>query len=181
MVWTARPEVPIRGDSAAVAVALAFTRLDVQGRDSLGLRVTCDLCPGGAAGVVAEADVVAEPLPVVEAATRSLAEFALAIRDATAWGRVEELAPVMVEDFTFGFSAQRDRAAALTAWDWENFRTLDLVPRLLDGGMVEIEPGFWVAPLAYAEAPGYQGLRLGFRRSAQTGRWEWLFLVQAEP
>jgi hypothetical protein len=173
--------VPITSGAAAVAVALAFTRLDVQGRDSLGLRVTCDLCPGGAAGVVAEADVVADPLPVAEAATRSPAEFALALRDAAAWGKVEELVPVMVEDFTFGFSAQRDRAAALTAWDWENFRTLDLLPRLLDSGIVEIEPGFWVAPLAYAQAPGYQGLRTGFRKNARTGRWEWLFLVQADP
>ena len=27
-------------------------------------------------------------------------------------------------------------------------------------------------------APGYTGLRLGFRRNAASGQWEWLFLVR---
>jgi hypothetical protein len=180
VVWTARPEIAIRGDSVAIAVALPFTRLDVSGRDTLGLRVVCVGCPAGGTGWVSEADVVAEPLPPMEAAGRSLAEFALAVRHAAAWGEVATLVPVMASDFTFGFSSQRDRNAAMTAWQWENFRDVDQVPRLLDAGLVSIAEDFWVAPAAYAENPGYTGLRLGFRRSPETGRWEWLFLVRGQ-
>jgi hypothetical protein len=124
--------------------------------------------------------VVAQAEPIEEAAAGSIAEFALAVRHAAAWGKVDSLAPVMVNDFSFGLAAQRDRAAALTAWDWENHRTLDQLPRLLDEGLVEIAPDFWVAPPAYAAAPGYQGLRAGFKRNPETGRWEWLFLVAGD-
>lgn len=127
---------------------------------------------------MAEEDVVFEVRDPDEAATLTLAEFALAVRHAAAWGEVPSLAPVMTTDFTFGFEAQRDRAAALTAWQWENFRTVDQLPRLLDGGLVEIDTGFWVAPAEYAARPGYTGLRLGFRRNPESGRWEWLFLVR---
>lgn len=181
VVWTARPEVTVRRGTTAVALERPFTRLDVAGRDSTGmLVVTCAYCEPLVSGLVAESDVVVEPRTPQEAAAGSIAEFALAVRDAAAWRRIEDLTPVMASDFTFGFSAQRDRAITLTAWEWERFRNLDQVPRLLDEGMVEIETDFWVAPVEYAGTPGYQGLRLGFRRSAETGRWEWLFLVRGE-
>ena len=158
-----------------------FTRLDVAGRDSLGvLRVTCAYCATEVSGEAAEADLVYEASTPAEAAAGTIAEFALAVRDAAAWQRVESLTPVMASDFTFGFSAQRDRGITMTAWARENFRDLDQVPRLLDEGLVQIDDGFWVAPAEYADRPGYQGLRLGFRRNGETGRWEWLFLVRGE-
>jgi hypothetical protein len=181
VVWTAAPEVQVLADSVTFSLPRPMTRLDVAGRDSSGmLRVTCAYCAGEVSGVVRERDVVWEAASPVEASGGSLSDFALAIRDAAAWRRIDSITPVMASDFTFGFSAQRDRGVTMTAWAWENFRNLDQVPRLIDEGMVQIDQDFWVAPAEYAERPGYQGLRLGFRRSADTGRWEWLFLVRGE-
>lgn len=180
VVWTARPEVPLHTDSGTVAIALTFSRLEISGRAEDGLYAYCEQCPGGPRGVVLEDDVVAAPTTPVDAATGSAAEFALALRHAAAWGKVDSLAPVMVSDFTFGFSAQRDRAAALTAWGWENYRTLDQLPAVLDRGLTEIAGGLWVAPPEYAAAPNHTGVRTGFRRNSDTGRWEWLFLVGSE-
>jgi hypothetical protein len=170
----------VRTDSTAFALSRPFTRLDVVGRDSLGFLVSCAYCAGDVRGVVAEEDVVVEATAPAEAADASLAEFALAVRDAAAWRRIDSLPGVMASDFTFGLSAQRDRGVTTTAWEWENFRNLDQVPRLLDEGLVQIGEDFWVAPAEYAARPGYQGLRLGFRRNAATGLWEWLFLVRGE-
>lgn len=164
-----------------MALPRPFTRLDVTGRDSLGLlQVTCAYCDAPVAGTVAAEDVVFEPRAPAEAATGTLAEFALAIRDAAAWRRIDSLTVVMVPDFTFGLGAQRDRAITVTAWERESFRELDQVPRLLDAGLVEIGPDFWVAPKQYAEQPGYQGLRVGFQRDPADGQWKWLFLVRGE-
>lgn len=168
-------------DSAAIALPYPFTRLDVTGSDSLGhFIVTCTYCPQPVSGSVRPDDVVYEVHAPAEAATGSLAEFALAIRDAAAWRRIDSLSVVMVEDFTFGLSSQRDRGIALIAWERESYRNLDQVPRLLDAGLVQIGKDFWVAPEPYALQPGYQGLRLGFERNASTGRWEWLFLVKGD-
>lgn len=179
VVWTAAPEVAVRNDTAAIALPRPFTRLDVTGRDSVGfLQVACAYCDRPIAGTVAVEDVVYEPQAPVEAAEGTLAEFALAIRDAAAWRRIDSLAVVMAPDFTFGLAAQRDRAITITAWEREKFRDLDQLPRLLDEGLVQIGPDFWVAPREYAEQPGYQGLRLGFQR--EEGRWMWLFLVRGE-
>lgn len=181
VVWTERADVEVRADSVTFTLPRPFTRLDVVERDSLGhLLVTCPLCATEVAGTVLLEDVLFEPRSPAESAVGSLADFALAIRDAAAWRRVESLPPVMASDFTFGFSAQRDRGVTITAWEWENFRNLDQVPRLLDAGLVRIDDDFWVAPADYAERPGYQGLRLGFKRNPTTGRWEWLFLVRGE-
>lgn len=181
VVWTGQPEVAVRRGGSAILLEQPFTRLDVAGRDSTGLLiVTCAYCEPLVSGMVSEEEVIWSPLTPNEAASRSLAEFALAVRDAAAWRRVADLVPVMASDFTFGFSAQRDRVITLTAWEWEGFRNLDQVPRLLDEGMVQIDDDFWVAPEEYANQPGYQGLRVGFRRSAESGRWEWLFLVRGE-
>lgn len=171
----------VYSDSATFTLPRPMMRLDVAGRDSLGrLQVTCAYCAAPVSGAVHEADVVWEAGTPAVAAAGSLADFALAIRDAAAWRRTEALGPVMVSDFTFGLAAQRDRGVTMTAWAWENFRNLDQVPRLLDEGMVEIDRDFWVAPAEYADRPGYQGLRIGFRRDPETGRWEWLFLVRGE-
>lgn len=181
MAWTERPDVEVLADSVTYTLPRPFTRLDVGGRDSTGmLRVTCAYCAAAVAGLVREGDVIWEAVAPAEAADGPLAEFALAIRDAAAWRRIDSLTPIMASDFTFGFSAQRDRGVTMTAWAWENFRNLDQVPRLLDEGLVEIDEDFWVAPAEYAERPGYQGLRLGFRRNGETERWEWLFLVRGE-
>ena len=54
------------------------------------------------------------------------------------------------------------------------------MPALLDQGLTEIGRELWVAPPEYADAPNHRGLRLGFRRNAESGQWEWLFLVGSE-
>lgn len=181
VVWTVRPEIGVRENGTAQALPRPLTRLDVQGRGEDGLlRVICAYCDPEASGEVAEEDVIWQADTPAAAATGELAGFAIAVRDAAAWRRIDELVPVMVADFTFGFSAQRDRALAPRAWEWEDFRSLDQVPRLIDEGLVRIGTDFWVAPEMYAERPGYTGLRLGFRRSPESGRWEWLFLVRGE-
>src|SRR5690606_18749189 len=92
IVWTARPEVPVVTDSAAIALPYPFTLFDVIGRYSLGhFLVTCTYCPRRVSGSVQPEDVVYEVRAPAEAATGSLAEFALAIRDAAAWRRIDSL------------------------------------------------------------------------------------------
>lgn len=175
------PEVAVRHNGSATAIPRPLMRLDVDGWAADGtLQVACAYCEGEVRGSVPSGDVVWEPALPTEAVQGTIAEFALAVREAAAWRRVEELVPVMAADFTFGFSAQRDRALAPRAWEWEGYRSLDQVPRLIDEGLVSIGQDFWVAPVAYAERPGYTGLRLGFRRDPETGGWEWLFLVRGE-
>lgn len=180
-VWTIAPEVAVRHNGSATAIARPLMRLDVEGwREDGTLEAVCAYCDGEVRGGVQPREVIWDPEVPTEAASGTLAEFALAIREAAAWRRIEQLLPVMAPDFTFGFSAQRDRALTPRAWEWEEYRSLDQVPRLIDEGLVAIGPDFWVAPEEYAERPGYTGLRLGFRRSEESGRWEWLFLVQGE-
>ena len=180
-VWTAAPEVAVRHNGSATAIARPLMRLDVDGRGEDGtLHVVCAYCEGEVRGSVSPEEVLWEPAAPVQAADGTISDFALAVREAAAWRRVEELLPVMAADFTFGFAAQRDRALAPRAWEWEEYRGLDQVPRLIDEGLVSIGRDFWVAPAAYAEAPGYDGLRVGFRRNPETDRWEWLFLVKGE-
>src|SRR5690606_25387600 len=99
VVWTVRPEVAVNAGDRAIAVRDPFTRLDVEGRDSLGLQVTCAYCENPVAGWVKEADVLADPQSPATAAEGTLVEFALAVRNAAAWREVPSLVPVMTSAF----------------------------------------------------------------------------------
>lgn len=178
-VWTARPDVILASDSAAVRVPRPFSRLEVVAMDSLALRVVCRVCPEAARGRVARADVVKDPLAPDSAARASLAEFALAVRAAAERRDLPALRALMARDFSFSLVGAQGRDEALAAWRSENFRSLDRVPELLDRGLSPAPAGIWAAPPEYAERFGFRDLRLGFRQN-QDGRWEWTFLMRAE-
>lgn len=179
VVWTAEPGVEIATAGGAVSVPLPFTRLAVEGGDSLHLRVRCASCPGEPAGRVGIEEVVYAPGAPAEAAGEGLARFALAVREAARGHDLRGLAPVMAPDFTFSFVGTQGADRALAAWEAELFQTLDEVPALLDQGLVTRDSLLWVAPPEHLEQLEYRGLRLGFRRHPE-GRWEWVFLVRSE-
>jgi hypothetical protein len=176
LAWTNRPHVPIRTDAAAEAVPLPFTRLNVLGVDTLGLRVRCLYCIPAVEGWVARDAVVAEAAPPRVAAAAGLAEFVLAVREAA--GRRDEAAlhPVMATDFTFSLEGGGGPGNAFRRWEFQGFRALDNLPPLLDRGLATRDSVIWAAPPAFVTDPEYRGPRAGFRRNAQ-GRWEWIFLV----
>lgn len=178
-VWTAAADVVIRGDSAASAVPRPFTALDVLAADAAGITVRCGSCPGEPTGRVRERDVVHTPAPPREAAWGTLAEFALALRHAAVTGDTAALAPVMAPEFTFSFVGIQGVPQALAAWGSEGLAGLALVPGLLDRGLAPGPGGVWAAPPEHFETLGYDGVRLGVRRSTN-GSWEWLFLISGE-
>lgn len=178
-VWTAAAEVTIRGDSVATSVPRPFTALEVVAADADGITVRCESCTGEPEGRVSHEDVVHTPLPLHEAAWGTLPEFALALRDAAARGDTAALSRVMSPEFTFSFVGLQGVPQALATWASEELATLSLVPRLLDRGLAPGSGGVWAAPPEHFETLGYDGLRLGVRRSAD-GSWEWIFLIAGE-
>lgn len=183
-VWTSRPGTRVEqvegtaaDEIAAIRLERAFLRLEVLGRDSIGLRVRCPACPGAIEGSVAESEVVYNPLPPGVAAWAEIGDFALAIRAAAARRDFPALRPIMAPDFTFAFIGEQNPDAAFEVWRSEGFRTLDRMIELLDQGVVSRDGRIWSAPPAFVEEFGYQGVRAGFRRD-EAGRWEWLYLVR---
>lgn len=176
LAWTARAGVPVQTPEAETSIPLTFTRLNVLGVDTLGLRVQCLYCVPAVEGWVSREDVVYEALPPAVAATRGLAEFALAVREAA--GRRDEAAlqPVMARDFTFSFEGGGGPIDAFRRWEFQGFRALDNLPPLLDRGLTTRDSILWSAPPAFVTDAEYRGLRAGFRRGP-TGRWEWVYLV----
>jgi hypothetical protein len=177
-VWTARPEVALfNGFDRAVAIERVFTRLDVLGHDSLGLRLRCSSCFEPVEGYLPSEDYVVDHLPPEIAAWGQLAEFALAVRTAAENHDLAALRPVMAADFSFSFVGIQSVETATAVWETEQFRTLEQVPSLLDYGLSTRDGRIWSAPPAFLDDPSYQGLRLGFRQGAD-GRWEWLYLLR---
>ncbi len=174
-VWTMRTDQPIRTESGEVVVPYLFSRLEVLGNDSLGLRVRCSFCPVPVEGWVSPEQVVYEPTTPDLAAHRGLAEFLLAVRDAAARRDLEALQPVMVRNFIAAFDGAEGPEDAITRWRWEGFRSLDQLPALLDRGVSTRDRRIWAAPPQYLNELNYRELRAGFWRAGD--RWEWLFLV----
>lgn len=177
LVWTAHRDVVLRGDSASVMVPRPFTALSVVEADSAGISVRCPACEGEPAGRVLHSEVLYEPVSPVQAASGSVAEFALAVRAAAETRDVQALALVMHPQFTFSLVGLQGAERARSAWAAERYEVLERVPALLDGGLAPAGGGLWVAPADFVEQTSYAGLRIGFRRSSG-GRWEWLFLVR---
>lgn len=178
-VWTARPGVTMRGDSAGIAIARPFTRLEVIGADSLSLRVRCLYCGERVEeGWVPRGDVISTDAPADSVTTGSVARFALAVRQAAVQRDLVAVWPLMSTDFAFSSLGSYGRDKALSSWTSENFHTLDRLPALLDAGLSPLGE-WWVAPPAFARSFDYRALRAGFRRTA-AGRWEWVYLVQGE-
>lgn len=177
-VWTAHERVAIRGDTTVV-VPRPLTRLTVLSADSSGIEVRCDLCRPPLAGRVGHREVLTEASAPAEAARGTLAEFALAVRDAADRGDLSAVAPVMNADFFASYLGPQSAARALAAWSREGLRTLRRVPDLLDRGLATRDSLLWVAPPEHVETHAYRGLRLGFKRGPH-GRWEWLFLLEGE-
>lgn len=178
-VWTAFRDVTMRSDSGSVLLPRPFTALDVIRADSAGVQVRCTHCEGAPAGRVRHEEIVHTPETPSLAAWSTLTEFALAVRQAAAHRDTAALAPVMAREFTFSFVGRQGVTEALGAWAADGLSTLDQVPALLDQGLTLGGLDVWVAPRAFAETVGYDGLRLGFRRSPE-GEWEWLFLIGGE-
>jgi hypothetical protein len=178
-VWTAREDVPLRTESGEARIPHLFTRLNVLAADSLGVQVRCLYCIPTVDGWLAPQDIVFEATEPRVAAERSLAEFALAVREAV--GRRDEAAlqRVMPHDFTFTFDTGGSAPDAFQRWRFQGYRALDNLPPLLDRGLVTRDSVIWSAPPAFVADPGYHGLRAGFRRNPQ-GRWEWIYLVGGE-
>lgn len=179
IVWTAFRDVALRGDSATTLLPRPFTALQVLEADSSGILVRCEICPRVPVGRVLHEEVVHTPTAPATAAHGTLAEFALAIRDAAERGDTAALALVMTPEFTFSFIGPQGMERALAGWASDDLRTLALVPALLDRGLALAPGGVWAAPPEFAEDLAYHGLRLGFRRTEQ-GYWEWLFLLRGE-
>ena len=178
--WAAAPDLALSDSVGPVPIPFLFTPLVVVGRDSATVRVRCDVCRPDAAppeGVLPLDAVVMEPLPPEVAAWGSLAEFVLAVRSAAAARDLEALRPVMAEDFSFSFVGIQSPAAAFDVWRSEDFATLDLLPALLDRGLVTGDERIWSAPPAFLAHNAYRGVRTGFRKRPD-GRWEWLYLIQ---
>ncbi|CAN5705709.1 hypothetical protein BH23GEM7_BH23GEM7_35610 [soil metagenome] len=174
-VWTPQASMQIRTETGWAVVPYLFSRLEVLGTDSLGLRVRCSFCPEPVEGWVSREEVIYESPNPHLAAHGELAEFLLAVRDAVMRLDVDRLRPVMVRDFMPALDGPEGAEEALARWQWERYRALDHLPRLLDRGVVSRDGRLWVAPPEFLLDPDYQGIRTGFRRSGD--RWEWLFLV----
>jgi hypothetical protein len=174
-VWTAGAGVVLRREGAEIQLARPFMRLDVIGADSVSLLVRCAACPDTIPGWVRRDQVIHESAAGDSA---GVAHFALAVRRAAAQRDIITLRPMMATDFAFSALGSYGRDQALSSWISESFRTLDLVPGLLDGGLTLLN-GWWVAPPGFANTFDYRALRLGFHQD-RSGRWEWGYLVQGE-
>jgi hypothetical protein len=174
--WTLSSGADLRAsDGEPLPAPRPFTRVEVIGVDSLGLRVRCEGCGGVEAYADPERLLFEAPPPGV-AAWGTLEEFALAIRDAAARRDLESLRPVMSPEFSHGFIGVQTPESAFATWIAEDFATLDAVPALLDGGLASRDGRIWSAPPAFVEELGFRGLRIGFRQSG--GRWEWIYLIR---
>lgn len=188
VVWSAKADLivqpfPQATDSAAVdasvesgVVPRPFTRLEVLGRDSLGLLVRCLVCQQVADGYVDQEWVIYHAFPPEVAAWGTLSEFSLSIREAAVSRDLEGLMAVMAPDFSFSFVGVQSPGSALDVWASEDFRTLERIPELLDEGLSTTTGRIWSAPPAFTADLHYRGLRLGFRQRPD-GRWEWLYLI----
>jgi len=179
-VWTVLPGVAIRTDSLqSFAVPRMFTRLEVLEADTAGALVRCYSCASVVEGRISWDGVIFDTVEPATASMGSIAEFALAVRQAAANRDLEALQRVMARDFTYALVGPAGREAALDAWIQEGFIALDEVPRLLDRGIATRNGTLWAAPAEHFEQIGYRGYRLGFR-STPDGRWEWIFLTRGE-
>lgn len=174
--WTARADVSVFSDTGEIVVRNTFTRLNVLGVDTLGVRVRCLYCIPALEGTAAREDLVYEALPPDSAARLGLAEFALAVREAASQRDQDALSRVMSRDFTFSLDGGGGPLDAFNRWRFQGFRALDNLPPLLDRGLVTRDSTIWSAPPAFVTDVYYQGLRAGFRRGTQD-RWEWIYLV----
>src|SRR5690606_36561942 len=113
----------------------------VVGRDPTGLLVQCRHCEGMPIGYVADEDVVYDPLPPEVAAWGSLADFALAIREAAANRDLDALRTVMAFDFSSSLVGPQHPDAAFAVWRNEQFASLDRVPSLLAQGLAPLDDG----------------------------------------
>jgi len=178
VAWTAAPGMVITSDSTGREVPLdLFTRLEVLGRDSLGVRVACRVCGPAIEGRVLEGGLVADVLLPEVAAWGTLPEFLLAVRTAAANRDFVHLRPVMVADFTYAFIGIQTSEEAFAFWSAEDFWSLDELPGLLDRGVRTTDGRIWSAPPAFVSDRSYRGARAGFRRRAD-GRWEWVYLIR---
>ncbi|HET7275998.1 MAG TPA: hypothetical protein VFI91_12590 [Longimicrobiaceae bacterium] len=175
-VWTARTDVVLSSEGDTSIVPRTFTRLEVVGRDTVGLLVRCEVCTPPATGYVALADIVYDPTTPALAAEEGIAEFALAIREAALRRDLAALRPVIAEDFTYSLTGGEGPESALISWEMERYRSIDYLPRLLDQGLATRDSTLWVAPPEFLQDLTYTGRRAGFKRSPE-GRWEWVFLV----
>ncbi|MEX2571001.1 MAG: hypothetical protein WD737_06825 [Gemmatimonadota bacterium] len=176
--WVAREGValcPVATDASCRT--RLFQKVDVLGQDSLGLVIRCETCAPATRARLDEQDIVHTPLPPDSAATGSLAEFALAVRDAARRRDLTALHPVMATDFSFDFIGPQTPEAAFAVWRSQDFARLDQVPELLDEGLASAGHGIWAAPPAFVDDDSYRDLRVGFRMNEQ-GRWEWLYLIR---
>ncbi|MGI9182392.1 MAG: hypothetical protein ACR2H9_18085, partial [Longimicrobiaceae bacterium] len=80
-VWTPQASMQIRTETGWAVVPYLFSRLEVLGTDSLGLRVRCSFCPEPVEGWVSREEVIYESPNPHLAAHGELAEFLLAVRD----------------------------------------------------------------------------------------------------
>jgi hypothetical protein len=177
VVWTARDGIAFLQEGREGTVVLRqFTRLEVIRREGGGWRVRCAVCVEPVEGIVSDKDIVHMAYPPEIAAWGSLAEFALAVRNAAEEERLDLLAPVMVGDFTQSLVGPQTPPMAFEVWRSENFATLSQLPGLLDQGLSTRDTMLWTAPPAFTESLYYRGPRAGFRRRPD-GRWEWLFLI----
>ncbi len=179
VAWSAVPNLRLVGYGGVdLWIPTLFTRLEVEGNDSLGVRVWCAVCEPMIAGYATERDLVADVLPPEVSAWGTFPEFLLAIRDAAARHDLEALRPVMTPDFTSSFFGIQNPDAAFATWRADDFWSLDELPALLDQGVATRDSLLWSTPPAFVADMDYQGLRSGFRRRAD-GRWEWLYLVRS--
>ncbi len=175
-VWTAAADVELRTEDGIETVDHVFTRLNVVHRDSVGLLVSCEVCSPETIGYVKLTDLVYDPEEPVDAAEEGIAEFALAVRDAALRRDLEALRPVMSPYFSYLLSGGEGPDSALGYWTIERFRSVDLLPFLLDEGLTTRDSTLWVAPPAFFADVEYTGHRAGFSRSPE-GTWQWVFLI----
>ncbi len=178
VAWSAVPNLRLDGDGGVdLWIPTLFTRLEVERTDSLGVRVSCEVCDPAISGYATERDLVADVLPPEIAAWGTFPEFLLSIRDAAARRDLGALRPVMTPDFTSSFFGIQNPEAAFATWQAEGYASLDELPALLDQGVATRDSLLWSTPPAFVTEIDYQGLRSGFRRLAD-GRWAWLYLVR---
>jgi hypothetical protein len=186
-VWTAQPGVPLIAEASTHILPHPAMRLEVVGFDSLGLHVRCDLCPTTPAGRVSETDVVGSAMtPAAAAEHGTIADFALAVRQAALERDVAALRQVMDPDFVFSLRMGGGPIEAVAAWEREAYASLDALVALIDRGLgsrwhgtgVAVRDELWVAPAEFASDRTYPGLRAGFRRV--DGRWVWTSLVRGQ-
>lgn len=179
LVWTARPNVPLHTDAGVVTIRHPLVRFDVLEADTLGLRVRCARCDAALEGWISLQEVIYTARSPSEARHGTLAEFALAVREAALYRNLAALQPVMSRDFTFSFGGGGGPLDAIGRWEWEGFRSLSQLPALLDRGLATRDSVIWSAPPEFVTDENYHGLRAGFRHSVERG-WEWIYLVRGD-